>query len=212
MGSYATPQDMQNRYPARDLIQLAVANPPNSATILGPWAASFAYALGALILDSNGNVQQCTTAGTSGASQPTWPTVRGETVADGSAVWTLNSTGLQQYLSDASVEIDSFIESRFALPFTDPPAILNQICTDIAWYRLQVSRPLRDSKDAKERYEGRIKFLVAVRDGKITLGMTADSKEPAIASPTVLMQSPTSTPVMIDPYTDIFNRNRLRTF
>ena len=84
--TYATPSDMQNRYPARDLIQLSVANPPNSQITLGPWAAATAYAVGFLILDPNGNVQQCTTAGTSGATAPTWPTVRGATITDGSVV------------------------------------------------------------------------------------------------------------------------------
>jgi phage gp36-like protein len=211
--TYATPQDMQNRYPARDLMQLAVAAPPNSQIMLGPWAASTAYSVGFLILDPNGNVQQCTTAGTSGTSAPTWPTIRGATVTDGSVVWTLNSTGLQQALNDASTEIDSYIESRFALPFTDPPAILNQVCTDIAWYRLQVSRPLRDSKDAKERYDGRVAWLKQVRDGDITLGMTVAGKEPTIATPTVLVQSPTTMPrSSLDRYTDLFNRKRLSSF
>jgi phage gp36-like protein len=205
--SYATPQDMQNRYPARDLIQLVVQNPPNNPTTLGPWAASTAFAVGALIIDSNGNVQQCTTAGTSGSATPAWPTVRGTTVTDGTVVWTLNSTGLQQYLDDASTEIDSYIESRFALPFSDPPAILNQVCSDIAWYRLQVSRPLRDAKDAKDRYELRIKWLEQVRDGKITMGLTKDSLEPTIATPTVLMQSAAR-----GLYADLFTRPRLRTF
>jgi phage gp36-like protein len=149
MASYAQPQDMQNRYPALDLVQLT---------------------------DPAGKV--------------------------------LNATVLQQYLDDASTEIDSYIESRFALPFTDAPAILNQVCSDIAWYRLQVGRPLRDSKDAKERYDGRIKWLEAVRDGKITMGLTADSKEPTIATPTVLVQSASSSPI----YSDMFNRSRLRTF
>ena len=87
-------------------------------------------------------------------------------------------------LTSASTEIDSYIESRFALPFTDPPAILNQVSSDIAWYRLQVARPLRDSKDAKERYDSRIAWLKQVRDGDITLGLALTQKEPTIATPT----------------------------
>ena len=38
------------------------------------WTASTVYALNALVLDSNGNVQKATTAGTSGAAAPTWST------------------------------------------------------------------------------------------------------------------------------------------
>ena len=36
----------------------------------------------------NGHMYRCTTAGTTGAGEPTWPTAAGGTVADGTATWT----------------------------------------------------------------------------------------------------------------------------
>jgi len=62
-----------------------------TAGILGTWKADFAYAAGALIADSNGNSQTCTTAGTSGAVEPTnWATTVGATTpGDGGVTWTL---------------------------------------------------------------------------------------------------------------------------
>lgn len=54
------------------------------------WVASTAYALGDRVIPAahNGHAYVCTTAGTSGASAPTWPTTQGATVTDGTAVWT----------------------------------------------------------------------------------------------------------------------------
>ena len=54
-----------------------------------PWQASCAYLAGQVARPTTGNshLYQCTTAGTTGATQPTWPTAGG-TVTDGTAVWT----------------------------------------------------------------------------------------------------------------------------
>jgi hypothetical protein len=54
------------------------------------WAASTAYSLGnfAKPVNENGYHYECTTAGTSGAAEPAWPTSPGQTVQDGTAVWT----------------------------------------------------------------------------------------------------------------------------
>jgi hypothetical protein len=55
-----------------------------------PWSASIP-ALAAIVVQPdaqpNGLAYQCTTAGVTGATEPTWPTVVGQTVVDGTAVW-----------------------------------------------------------------------------------------------------------------------------
>jgi hypothetical protein len=60
-------------------------------TGISVWAASTAIALNALYMPTsakeNGYYYKCTTAGTTGATEPTWPT--SGTVTDGTAVWTL---------------------------------------------------------------------------------------------------------------------------
>lgn len=55
-----------------------------------PWAGTEAVALGVARVPTtrNGHYYTVTTAGTTGASEPTWPTTSGATVADGTAVWT----------------------------------------------------------------------------------------------------------------------------
>ncbi len=56
----------------------------------GLWAASTAYSSNDTICPTtaNGRMYRCSTAGTSAATEPTWPTTDGGTVSDGTAVWT----------------------------------------------------------------------------------------------------------------------------
>ena len=102
---------------------------------------------------------------------------------------TINSATLQQALSDASAEIDGYLESRFSLPLNDPPAVLPRLACDIAMYRLQSLRPLHDLADARKRYEDAVELLVRVASGEVTLGLAADNIEPAPAAGSVVTQA-----------------------
>jgi len=56
-----------------------------------PWSANVQYFLGQQIIDTNGNYQQVSTAGTTGSTNPPtggWATVNGNPTTDGSVVWT----------------------------------------------------------------------------------------------------------------------------
>src|SRR6202451_3646989 len=131
--SYATPQDMINRYPNRDLVQLT--NEAPTAT-------------------------------------------------------TINTAPITQALGDASAEIDGYIEGRFTLPLTDPPAVLNRLATDIAMYRMQALRPLHDLEDARKRYEDAVAMLKQVAAGELTLVLSADGQEPPTAKDEENVQGP----------------------
>lgn len=64
----------------------------------GPdWQATTAYVLKDFVqpLTPDGFFYECTTAGTSGASEPSWPAVLGNTIADGSVVWTCRAIGVE---------------------------------------------------------------------------------------------------------------------
>jgi len=76
-----------------------------TALSITAWEATTVYALGAIIvptaLKATGYEYECTTAGTSGAAEPTWPTVPGGTVVDATATWTCRSAStLPEYLED----------------------------------------------------------------------------------------------------------------
>lgn len=59
----------------------------------GAWAATTAYSLTNFRRPTvaNGYRYECTTAGTSAGSEPTWPTTPGGTVVDGTVTWTCRS-------------------------------------------------------------------------------------------------------------------------
>jgi phage gp36-like protein len=126
-------------------------------------------------------------------------------------VTTVNTTFLQTFLNDAGDEIDAYLEARFALPLSDPPAILTRINCELAMYHLQALRPIHDLAFAKEVYEKNIAFLKEVADGDRTLGLSTDSQEPADPSnPQVIFESN----VQGDPSVPqrVFSRSTLKGF
>ncbi len=57
------------------------------------WRAATAYLAGAIVTETTGlRMWRCTTAGTSGNSEPAWPAAAPWTVADGTVVWARNTT------------------------------------------------------------------------------------------------------------------------
>ncbi|MCA1596093.1 MAG: hypothetical protein LC772_06680 [Chloroflexi bacterium] len=84
------------------------------------WAPSTAYALNALVIPTatNGHIYKVTTAGTSAATQPTWPTTAGGTVADGTVVWTEQTLALETNALGAEVTGNAY--ARQAVAFSAP--------------------------------------------------------------------------------------------
>src|SRR5271155_1414901 len=68
-----------------------VGSAPLWAAVGAPamWQPNKVVASGLQLVDPNGNLQQCCTAGTTGAAAPTWATTLNATTADGTAVWKL---------------------------------------------------------------------------------------------------------------------------
>ena len=65
----------------------------NYAALATNWIAATAVIHGTRIIDSNGNRQRCTTAGTTGSAAPTWATSVSTTTIDGTVIWTLEALG-----------------------------------------------------------------------------------------------------------------------
>lgn len=95
-----------------DQLTICTKNPTNfyQACDPDPWQASTSYSVGDVVRPTtrNGFTYKCITAGTSGSSEPTWPTTAGQTVTDGTVEWeayenyTLCATSMSS--SDYSIE------------------------------------------------------------------------------------------------------------
>lgn len=104
--------------PGRRLV-IDGGNPPTVTDPVDPvaWQATTAYALGALILDSNKNVQIVIVAATSGGTAPAWSTIIGGTTADGATlVWKnlghfpgITRANTTAYLEDDQVRVSNDI-------------------------------------------------------------------------------------------------------
>jgi len=87
---------------------------------------SAVVALGDTVIPTtpNGRLYKCTTGGTCGASEPTWGTTNGGTTADGTAVWTEQTTAL---------DAGTFTEVANAGAYTRPtlnPSVTNWAATN----------------------------------------------------------------------------------
>ncbi len=66
---------------------------PTVGSSRSAWKSNTVFGLVQVVIDSNGNLQQVSTAGTSGSgSHPTWATSVGLTTTDGTVVWTMIQT------------------------------------------------------------------------------------------------------------------------
>jgi hypothetical protein len=92
-------------------------------TSLGPafaanWAENTFYSIASVIIDTNGNLQQVTTAGKSNGSAPTWATSVSNTTTDGTVTWTMVQTAAQLVW-----------QSHFAYK---PPVVLTSVASPLA--------------------------------------------------------------------------------
>jgi hypothetical protein len=69
------------------------------------WAANTAYAVGAQVVDSNGNLETAVAAGTSGSTHPAWPTKPGAAIGDGTSglMWQFATPTFKWSRDNASV-------------------------------------------------------------------------------------------------------------
>ena len=90
-------------------------------------------------------------------------------LTDDTGAGTVDTTLVASQLTKASNTIDGYLGARYALPLGTPPAILTDMCVDIAVYNMYGRRQGPPDHWA-DRYKNTIAFLTKVSEGKITLG------------------------------------------
>lgn len=109
-----------------EVIRIAMSFATNSQDVYSVWPASTAVILSDIYLPStpNGHKYQVSTAGTTGASEPTWPLTAGGTVASGTAVFTeIGATVLGQAgLTRANIK-----KGTFSFPLGSRQSSVNQV-------------------------------------------------------------------------------------
>lgn len=75
---------------------------------------------------------------------------------------------LNQAIADADGEIDSYLAVRYSLPLATVPTALTRIACDVTRYRLYDNRA---PEEVRKRYEDAVKWLSAVANGSVSLGL-----------------------------------------
>jgi len=86
----------------------------------------------------------------------------------------IESTQVTRAIIDASGFIESYLSSRYTLPLSEIPPILNKIACDLVHYGLYDS----PTDDVNKRFDGATKFLRDVSTGKAGLGINTSGSKP----------------------------------
>jgi hypothetical protein len=128
------------------------------------WQGTTLYALGVLTVDNNGNSQQVTTSGTSGASAPSWNNTQAGTTTDGTVVW----TNLGKILGSGSNQIP--VSQTYSLGFVENASVLDVTVTPSKWFQISNMTDLaRDSSQARPRF---ISVQADDGNGNVTFRLT----------------------------------------
>jgi hypothetical protein len=100
---------------------------------LSQWTKNHAYALHNRVVDSNGNVEVVSGAGTSGGTTPNWNTTAGTNTFDGSVIWinagVVPSAALASAGGTSGIIIDNFVNTLPGASQVYFSTLSNQNCT-----------------------------------------------------------------------------------
>jgi len=138
------------------------------------WAASTAFIIGATIVDSNGNIQACSTSGTSGSSAPTWASTAGTITTDGTAAWTCDGSNSVSSVATPYGALNNMKTSPSDTTTPIPPGWAIEICNNTLMRTLDptANRTYEQSNAAGEQMFTRTGWLNPLL-GTVELSKTA---------------------------------------
>ena len=95
-------------------------------------------------------------------------------LTDNHNVGAVDSAKVSAAIVSASALIDSFVSAKYTLPLSEVPNVLRDICLTVTRYKLHVEMA---TEQVIRDYEDAIKWLMAVRDGKNSLGLDQSGVE-----------------------------------
>jgi len=98
-------------------------------------------------------------------------------LTDDEGVGVVNEARVDEAIAQADMEINAYLGGRYTVPFSSPvPDIVRKLSMDMAIYHLY-SRKLEEiPQTRKDRYDGAIRILKGITEGKISIG---EATEPA---------------------------------
>lgn len=85
----------------------------------------------------------------------------------------VNTDNMNQAITDAEGEVDSYLAKQYSVPLSSPPAIVKAICLDIVIYHLW-GRRKSTPEDIEKRYTNAIRFLEKVAKDQVSLGVDTE--------------------------------------
>lgn len=99
-------------------------------------------------------------------------------LTDDEGVGQPNDVRVDEAITAADAEIDSYCAARYAVPFSAVPPVVKKLSADMAIYNLYSRRVEEIPAARAERYKNAIRLLEGIAKGAITLGVDP-APEPA---------------------------------
>ena len=92
-------------------------------------------------------------------------------IADDDQDGVLDEQVIDEAISQAQSEVDTYIGTRYEVPILDPPQVVKKLTADLAIYYLHMRKD-NMPEPVQKLYDGALKLLTLIAQGKVTLGVS----------------------------------------